>query len=188
MRSDYVSREEAENLISAMPYEYRGIMYAAIETGFRIGDLCRAKAWAYDKKEQTLSLVEQKTQKTRTVGVTEKLRRVLEGVDGRGIETLCFRTYLFEHDGHRPISRSTVWRWVTRTWDRLHRGEDRNITPHSFRKLYAVNLRKIGHGLGEIQADLNHDRIETTMLYAFADLLYEAEADAFEKVKIVPLV
>ena len=188
LKSDYVSNEEAEKLISSLPYEYRGIVYAAVETGFRIGDLCSAKAWNFDKNESTLTIVEQKTGKSRTVGVTPKLLRVLEGLDGRGIETLCYRTYLFDHDGHKPISRSTIWRWVTRTWERLHKDEERNITPHSFRKLYAVNRRKCGAKLGDISADLNHERIETTMLYAFADMLFEAEADVFNNRTYVPLV
>ena len=188
MKSDYVSAEEAETLISALPYEYRGIVYAAVETGFRIGDLCRARAWNFNKDEQTLAVVEQKTGKMRTVAATPRLLRVLEGLDGHGIERLCYRTYLFEHDGHKPISRSTIWRWVTRTWERLHKGEERNITPHSFRKLYAVNRRKAGVKLGDISADLNHERIETTMIYAFADMLFEAEADAFNQSTYVPLV
>ena len=174
MKSDYVYPEEAENLISALPYEYRGILVAAVETGFRIGDLCHAKAWTYDKQEQTITLREQKTGKIRVSAVTPRLLRVLEG-----LERLPYKTYLFEHNGHEPISRSTVWRWVTRTWERLHDGEERNITPHSFRKLYAVSKRKAGAALIDIQHDLNHERIETTLLYAFADLLHEAERDDF---------
>ena len=179
MKSDYVYPQEAEDLIHAMPYEYRGIIIAAVETGFRIGDLCNAKAWTYDRQEETITIREQKTGKIRVSAVTPRLLRVLEGLDGKGIERLAYKTYLFEHNGHEPISRSTVWRWVTRTWERLHDGEERNITPHSFRKLYAVSKRKAGAALVDIQHDLNHERIETTLLYAFADLLHEAERDDF---------
>ena len=178
MKSDYMSQQEAENLIAALPYEYRGVLIAAAETGFRIGDLCDAKAWNYDRVEETLTIREHKTGKIRISPVTPKLRQVFEGLDGKGIDRMSYKTYLFEHNGRKPISRSTVWRWVTRTWDRLHDGEDRNITPHSFRKLYAVNKRKAGATLAEIQFDLNHERVETTMLYAFADLLHEAEIEA----------
>lgn len=178
LKSDYVSHEEAEKLIAALPYEYRGVLIAAAETGFRVGDLCSAKAWNYDPKEETISIREQKTGKFRITPVTPKLRRVFEGLDGKGVERMPYKTYLFEHDGHKPISRSTVWRWVTRTWDRLHEGEERNITPHSFRKLYAVSKRKAGATIAEIQFDLNHEHIETTLIYAFADLLHEAELES----------
>ena len=178
MKSDYISQQESENLIQAIPYEYRGVLVAAAETGFRVGDLCKARACDFDPREGTITLREQKTGKIRVSSVTPKLRRALEGLDGKGIERMANKTYLFEHNGRKPISRSTVWRWVTRTWERLHDGEDRNITPHSFRKLYAVNKRKAGATLAEIQFDLNHERVETTMLYAFADLLHEAEIEA----------
>ncbi len=40
MRSDYVYPQEADELIAGLPYEYRQIVLAAAETGFRIGDIC----------------------------------------------------------------------------------------------------------------------------------------------------
>ena len=179
MKSDYVYPEESDNLISGLPYEYRTIVLAAAETGFRIGDLCKARAIDYNPHEKTIQLREQKTGKIRTAMVTPRLEQALLGTDGKGLERWAWKTYLFEHDGHKPVSRSTVWRWVTRTWDRLHSGQERNITPHSLRKMYAVGKRQSGWSLCDIQRDLNHERIETTLIYAFADLLHEAERDEF---------
>lgn len=177
MKSDYVYPEEADELIAAMPYEYRAVVIAAAETGFRIGDLCKARACDYNPAEGTIQLREQKTGKIRISSVTPRLEHALLGTDGKGLERWAWKVYLFEHDGHKPISRATVWRWVTRTWARLHQGENRNITPHSLRKMYAVDRRQNGWSLQDIRIDLNHERIETTLIYAFADVLHQAEID-----------
>ena len=178
MKSDYVYPQEADDLIAGLPFEYRKIVLAAAETGFRIGDLCRARAVEYNPTEKTIMLREQKTGKLRTAYVTPRLEQALLGTDGKGLERWAFQEYLFEHNGRKPMARSTVWRWVTRTWEQQHKGEHRNITPHSLRKMYAVNKRNHGATLADIQMDLNHERVETTLIYAFADLLHEAENTA----------
>ena len=177
MRSDYLYDQEADELIAALPYEYRNIVLAAVETGFRIGDLCRAPMWAYDIKENTITLREEKTGKYRTAYVTPRLRVAILGESEKRAGGFALQTYLFERERGVGVSRSTIWRWVTRTWERLHKGSGRKITPHSFRKLYAVNLRQKGRSLEDIRRDLNHERIETTCIYAFADLLHEAEIE-----------
>lgn len=177
MRSDYVHPQEADELIAAMPVEYRGIVIAAIETGFRIGDLCGAKMWAYDIVENTITLREQKTGKFRTVSVSPRLKQVLLGAGEQSVEKYTRQTYMFEREYQTSVSRSTIWRWVNRTWTRLHKGQDRTISPHSFRKLYAVNRRDAGASLADVKNDLNHDRIETTMIYYFADLIHQTEEE-----------
>lgn len=175
MKSDYLSNEEAADLIAALPYEYRSIVVLAIETGFRIGDLCAAQAYTVDLQERTLMLCEQKTKKWRTVELSNKALLALQGYAPDLNKKLTMQKYLFEREPHQGMSRQTVWRWVNAEWNRLHSGEKRTISPHSFRKLYAVNKRQAGMSLADIKRDLNHERIETTMLYALADLLHEAE-------------
>ena len=41
-----------------------------------------------------------------------------------------------------------------------------------------MSKRNHGATLMDIQMDLNHERVETTLIYAFADLLHEAENSA----------
>jgi site-specific recombinase XerD len=45
------------------------------------------------------------------------------------------------------------------------------LSPHSLRKNYAVHLKRQGMGLAEIQKELNHTSIITTMIYALSDEL-----------------
>lgn len=184
MKSDYLSNEEAAELIAALPYEYRSIIVLAIETGFRIGDLCAAKAYSVDLSERTLMLCEQKTKKWRTVELSNKALKALQGYAPELAKKLLLQKYLFEREPLTGMSRQTVWRWVNKEWARLHKDEKRTISPHSFRKLYAVNKRQAGVSLADIRRDLNHERIETTMLYALADLLHEAEAQEEYKISV----
>ena len=169
MRTDYITPQECDELIFALPQEYRPIVICAAETGFRIGDLCAAMWSAYDNEEQTLTLIEEKTGKVRTAAVTPRLKIALEAQRAR---QSCFEVFMFPgRDACKPVSRSTVWRWIKRTWDHLYADSKRVISPHSLRKMYAVERRKSGAEIWEIQQDFNHDRDSTTIRYAFADIL-----------------
>lgn len=169
MTSDYITPQECDDLILALPQEYRPIVICAAETGFRIGDLCRAMWTDYDIQEQTLTLVEDKTGKVRTAAVTPRLKMALEAQRAR---QSCFEIYIFPgRDMCKPVSRVTVWRWIKRTWAHMFPGNERIISPHSMRKMYAVERRKSGAEIWEIQQDFNHDRDSTTIKYAFADIL-----------------
>lgn len=168
MTTDYITPQEADELIAALPIEHSCIVIAAAETGFRIGDLCKAKWSDYDLTERTLTLREEKTGKQRTVTVPPRLEVALGSQRKR---QSMFEVFMFPGKPYHPVSRSTVWRWVVRTWEFLHKDDKRTISPHSFRKMYAVEQRKDGKELWEIQLDLNHERIDTTIKYAFADLL-----------------
>lgn len=184
LRTDYISEDDLQELIKRLPWEYRGIIRLAAETGYRINDLCQAKPDAWDKIEQTLTLVEDKTNKVRMVDLTPLAVSVLKEQDEiNGVK----RKYLIEPlwgDDHKPCNRTTLWRWLHRTWRGMHGKDDsRIISPHSLRKLYAVKRRLSGWSLQDIQADLNHDRMSTTMIYAFADMLvpqsYKPTQDIF---------
>lgn len=70
--------------------------------------------------------------------------------------------------GNKPRQRQTVWKDVKKAAKRLQL--DGNIAPHSARKTYGVEDFK-DNGLKQVQDDLQHDSINTTMLYAFADLI-----------------
>ena len=49
-------------------------------------------------------------------------------------------------------------------------GVELNAAPHSARKTYAVEVFQ-DRGLDAAQKELQHDRLSTTMLYAFSDIL-----------------
>lgn len=50
-----------------------------------------------------------------------------------------------------------------------------NVAPHSFRKVYAVDLLERYGDIQRVQRALNHSGVETTMIYAMADKLLSAK-------------
>lgn len=182
MKTDYINPTEADELILSLPQEYRTIVRLAAESGFRIGDICTARWEDYDRDERTLTLKEDKTNKIRTAAVTDRMYLDLALQRLRVPEK---ERYIFPgRDPGTHVNRCTVWRWVTRTWAWLHSDDERTISPHSLRKMYAVRLLASGKSLGYIRRDLNHDRIDTTMLYAFADHIDDAMSDDDCKIKL----
>ena len=77
--------------------------------------------------------------------------------------------------GDKPRTRSAVWKDIKKAAKVLKLGG--NIGCHSARKTYAVELFH-NEGLPEVQKELQHDRADTTMLYAFSDMLLSDNSDS----------
>lgn len=181
MTSDYITREFFNWLVDALPAKYRAICETAAATGFRIGDLCDAPRGAWDCKTNTLTLVEEKTGKTRSVIIDEGsaayftlLMHVMRW-DNDGAD----RQYLFQQPNGRKFNRTAVWKQVRQAaaWNKISTDAS-VISPHSFRKLYAVEQREKGKTLVEVQRDLNHASPDVTIRYYYADMLMIAHASA----------
>lgn len=167
MKSDYLSYMEVTELAEALPLPYRKLVYIAAGTGYRIGDLCAAKSGDYDPATHTLRIVEEKTGKLRSVTPTQiALTDILLCTWTVDKDKPLIRSF----DG-KPLTRKTAWRWIKKAWAGLHPYDARQISPHSLRKAYAVYRRKLGYTLGEVQRDLGHDNISTTILYYYADVI-----------------
>ncbi|MEG1747645.1 MAG: tyrosine-type recombinase/integrase, partial [Oscillospiraceae bacterium] len=50
-----------------------------------------------------------------------------------------------------------------------------NIAPHSFRKVYAVELLEKYGDIERVKRALNHSSVEVTMIYAMSDKLLRAK-------------
>lgn len=72
--------------------------------------------------------------------------------------------------GDKPRTRQAVWKDVKKASKALKINE--NLSPHSARKTYAVEEFH-EKGFKEVQKELQHDRAETTMLYAYSDILFK---------------
>ena len=68
-------------------------------------------------------------------------------------------------------SRQAVWKDVKRAADALRLPQ--NVAPHSFRKVYAVDLMRKYGSIEKVQRALNHGSETTTMIYAMAAQLLE---------------
>ena len=161
MQSEFIQPSEYEKLYSAMQYQNVLAMRIAVETGLRIDDVL-ALTWG-DLDGRKLRFVAKKTGKGGVKTLSADLSRRLELFRGGKNE------FLFpgrDHTKHR--TRQSVWKDVKRAAALL--GITGHISPHSARKTYAVGVRKT-QGLAAAQRELQHSRLDTTMLYAFADML-----------------
>lgn len=146
-----------------MQYENALALRTSLETGWRIDDVLHLRV--SDLKGRTLSCIAMKTGKPDKKVISADLAKRLLQVANNG--------RLFDgRFGDKPRTRQAVWRDVKKAVKRL--GIAGNVAPHSARKTYAVEDFK-DNGLAQVQKDLQHDRLSTTMIYAFADLLTTSE-------------
>lgn len=161
-RSDYVKHSVFDKIYLAMQYENVLAVQVSLETGARIGDVVALRSENLSKN--TITYVAAKTLKTDKKSITPQLAERLRRNAGGG--------WLFpsrrSESGHR--TRQAVWKDIRQAC--AHFGITGNISPHSARKTYAVTDYH-AHGLNRAQKDLQHDNLNTTMLYVFSDQLQQ---------------
>lgn len=156
MRTDYINSEQYHKLYLRMSYENALALRTSLETGMRIGDVLSLRRENIDGR--TITFIAQKTKKRGKAVVSVDLANRLKKIAGK--------IYVFEgRGGKKPRTRQAVWRDVKRASEGLFA---ENVAPHSARKTFAVEDFQ-EHGLPHTQKALQHDRVDTTILYAFAD-------------------
>lgn len=149
-----------EHLLAALMPENRLALEVSMTTGLRIDDVLHLKTEKLLQSER-FSVKEMKTGKTKRVRIPKDLRDELIATAGR--------FYVFEGrtDPKKPRTRQAVYKDIKRAAE-LFRVKRINVTPHSCRKIYAVEQFKKSD-LKHVQELLNHSSEAVTMLYALAD-------------------
>lgn len=163
MRSAYLKKEMINHVLYALTKPNRLACEIALRTGLRIDDVLSIKS--VQLRQKSFTVIEQKTGKRKRVYLTDSLRKELLEIAGE--------IYVFEHrrDKNRHRTRQAVW-WDLKRAAKAFRVRV-NITPHSMRKVYAVELYRRNGDLKKVQHALNHDSLEITLIYALADVLSE---------------
>lgn len=162
MRTDYLNPQIYNRLYSVMTYENVLALRVSLETGLRIDDVLSIR---YEQiKGRTLRGIAEKTGKEyRKVISPDLAKRLTQGKNGK-------KGYIFPHrtkpNEHR--TRQAVWSNMKKAAAIM--GVKLNAAPHSARKTYAVEVFK-DKGISAAQKELQHDRMSTTMIYAFSNLL-----------------
>ena len=166
MRTDYLNPQLYNKLYSCMTYENVLALRVSLETGLRIDDVLSLRAAQLQKR--TIRGIAHKTGKPYRKAVSADLAKRLQQLRPN------HSGYIFPHrtdpDKHR--TRQAVWANMKRAAAIM--GVEMNAAPHSARKTYAVEMFK-DKGLEQTQKELQHDRLSTTMMYAFSDMLCGAE-------------
>lgn len=163
MKTEYLLNREVGHVLAALTPQNRLIARVCLHTGLRIGDVVALRT-------QQLGLQfwvrESKTKKRRKVGLPQTL--VDDVLAQAGPEWAFPGTKAGTHK-----TRQAVWADVKRAAKAFRLPQ--NVGPHSFRKVYAVQLLEKYGDVARVQRALNHSSQEVTMIYAMADRLLEAK-------------
>lgn len=159
MKSQYTSKKNIELVKMLLTKENRLAIEVSERYGLRISDVLRFKT--ADLNKVTFGIKEQKTGKIRRIKLNPTLRRELV--------MICGSIFVWENnrDGRRHRTRQAVWADLRRAKTALRIKE--NITPHSARKIFAVNLYNKSGDMEKVKKILNHTSDAVTMIYALAD-------------------
>lgn len=149
-----------------MTYENALALRTSLETGLRIGDVLKIEV--KDLNGRTITGIAEKTNKP--------FKKVISADLAHRLKQVSSDVWIFTgRFGNKPRTRQAVWKNLKKAVKTLE--ITGNIAPHSARKTYAVEEFK-ENGLGNVKKELQHNDVNTTMLYAFADLI-----DTFPAVK-----
>lgn len=176
MKSKYIETAEVEALENVIDREAWLPLRLALETGLRIGDVVRLKV--ANLKDDGVHFRAQKTGKYGVAKVSAELRKALPN---RG-------KWLFPSPYKRGahITRQCAWARIKKAAERA--GLEKNgISPHSLRKVFAVELYR-EKGFKAVQEALQHTNTATTEIYSFADWSTGASAELPLKRKDLQLI
>ena len=150
-----------------MVAENANAVRVSLITGLRIGDVLALKQENVDQSG-AVHTVCAKTGKAFDGAIPSGFAQELKRRAGSSV-------WLFPSPSPRrsgkPRTRQAVWRDIKRAAKIC--AVPRNVTPHTARKVYAVDEFK-KKGLEAAQASLQHDRLGTTLIYAFSDQIAAA--------------
>lgn len=164
MRTDYCEKQFFLIVLGALTLENRLAVLVSLYTGLRISDVLSLKTEQI--KKQRFTVIESKTGKKRKIRLSNDLLDDLLKISGK--------IYVFSNrlDYRKPRTRQAVYKDLKRACDLFRISKTLTISPHTARKIYAVELRyddKIN--LSRVQELLNHSSEAVTMIYAMADEL-----------------
>lgn len=149
-----------------MTYENVLALRVSLETGLRIDDVLSLRACQIVRRTicGTAEKTDKPYKKTISADLAKRLAALTPNKGG----------YIFPHrlDPMRHRTRQAVWGNMKKA--AVLMGVKLNAAPHSARKTYAVEMFK-DKGLEQTQKELQHDRISTTMIYAFSDMLCDSQ-------------
>ena len=165
MTAEYLIHREMEHVFSALMPGNRLVCRVCVQTGLRVSDVLALRT---EQLAPQFWITEQKTKKKRRVNLTKELLAELQAQAG---ETWVFPSV---KDSRKHRTRQAVWHDVKRASKAFRLPQ--NVSPHSLRKVYAVELLNRCKGdTGRVQRALNHSDAATTMIYVMAYQLYQSK-------------
>lgn len=158
MRADYILREELEHVLATLMPANRLACEVSLATGLRIDDVLSLKTAAL---AQRMTVTERKTSKRRRVYIPADLYRRMVAYAGR------YFVFPNRLDERKHRTRQAVYKDLRRSAELLRIKP--HVSPHTCRKVYAVEQYRQSGDLAKVQKLLNHSNEAVTLLYAMAD-------------------
>ena len=160
-KTEYLLGKEVDRVLAALMPQNQLICRVCLHTGLRLGDVLALRTHQLSAQ---FTIVEAKTKKRRRVGLPLPL---LADIRAQAGPEWAFPGR--KAGTHK--TRQAVWRDVKRAAKAFRLPQ--NVGPHSFRKVYAVDLMERYGDIQRVCRALNHSGVEVTMIYAMADKLLE---------------
>jgi integrase/recombinase XerD len=153
----YLTKPELDQLISQIhSYKYAVLLMLLYETGLRISEALSLTPLHIDYT--TLQIK----------GIGKGNKKFVKAISENTLEALTGLTEKNLND-NEPIfnmKRKTICEYLRKEGQRIL---NKIVTPHMIRHTTAMQLKKAGWPLEDIQAFLNHSSITTTSIYAHAE-------------------
>lgn len=163
MKTEYLLNREVDYVLAALTPSNRLVCQVCLHSGARLSDVLALRT---EQLKPRFWYTEAKTGKRRMMGLPGPL---LDAVRAQAGPVWAFPGRA--PDKHR--TRQAVWKDVKRASVAFRLPQ--NIGPHSFRKVYAVDLMKKYGDIERVRRSLNHGSQTVTMIYAMADGLLQAK-------------
>lgn len=137
------------------------------DTGFRLDDVMHLRRC--NVSGRLVRLRERKTGRQRTAILSPETQRALQEYAAHR-HTLGYLFPALRKYKRKKQHRTTYWRHFEQACEKAGLA-DKGYSPHSLRKVYAVNLLQRTGSLKAVQDDLGHTNIAVTALYALSDRL-----------------
>lgn len=158
MKSKYITDEEVKKIRKSMSEEAWLPFWVSLETGLRVGDVVKLRK--ENLKADGLHYKAQKTKKNGVAKISANLTAELKKKKGKWLFSSPYKP-------GKHITRQCVWARVKTACKRAGVELD-GISPHAFRKVFAVELYR-EKGFTAVKEALQHSNSLTTEVYSFAD-------------------
>ncbi len=164
MITAYIDKVALDHILAALMPSNALACRVSLATGLRIGDVLQLRPEQLQKQRFTIR--EEKTGKSRRIHLPKDL--------WKGLQDHAGKYWVFPgRDPRKHRTRQAVWADVKRARKAFRMKE--NVSPHSMRKIAAVEEFRRTGDLKRVQLYLNHDNLAVTMIYAMADVLAQQQ-------------
>ena len=173
-RADWVPAELMNHILAALMPENRLALRVSLRTGLRIDDVLSITRKDLEKG-QRFSVLEHKTGKRKRVHLPADLWEELLQNAGR------FYAFPGRCDDKKHRSRQAVNKDLERAAAAFRVPAAVQVSPHTARKIYAVDMFEKYGRADKVQELLNHSRESVTLLYCLAEAVYNRKTSGSKR-------